>query len=132
MLPPVEAAITAGKVDERLAVRDFGSDHLADEDIVIPGSDAMVGGTLDGCQHARNEGHAGRSAFPRNAVAAVLALACEAFGEVPLVFGQHVDSKVGCRAEVVDYRDRVAEANQDQRRLQRHRSEGAYREPMRG
>ena len=66
-------------------------------------------------------------ALPRQAVEAVVALARKTVRQRLLIFRQHVDSKVSCVAESVDDGDRVAQADQDQRRVQRHRSESSSR-----
>ena len=67
-------------------------------------------------------------------VEAIMALAREAIGKVLLIRREHVDSKMLRRAEGVDDRNSVAEANQNQRRIERHRAEGvdgqAVRSPL--
>ena len=76
-------------------------------------------------ERARQQRHAGRAAVPRQAVEAVVAFAREAIRELALLRRKHVDAEVRRRAKGVDHRHRVAEADQDQRRIERDRSEGA-------
>ena len=85
---------------------------------------------FDGGEHAGDERHAGLARIPFHAVEAVLPLAREVLGNVPLLLAQHVDAEALRRAEVAVDAGGVADGDEDQRRLERNRSERADRDAV--
>ncbi len=118
-------------MEQGLARVNLHMHHFTHQNIVIAHRYDPVDGAFDGGQRARYQGPPGDAGVPRHTVETVVTLEREAFRQGPLAFRQNVDSKVGCGAEVGDGGDLVAQADEDQRRVQRHRSKAAHCEPVR-
>jgi hypothetical protein len=55
-------------------------EHFADQDIVVPSRDYVHPGAFEGCQHVRQQGHAGVSGIPTDPLEAVVTAARELIG----------------------------------------------------
>ena len=71
----VQIPVSAGEVQQRLALADLCMHHLADQNVVIAHRHDPVDGALDRRQHARNQRHPGDAGLPLQAVEAVVAFA---------------------------------------------------------
>lgn len=117
-------------MDQRFAGGYAGADHFADKDVMIARYETLMDGALDGGKDSGNQGNSRLPAFPSEAIETVQTPAGKTIRNGLLMLGQYVDSKKLARAEVIDYGNLMAEANKDQRGLQRNGCEGTNGQSM--
>jgi hypothetical protein len=72
---------------QRIALVDSYAQHFPEQDIVIAGGDRAAQGAFDFGQNSFEQRCAVLSPAPLHAIEAVMALAREARGDLPLIFG---------------------------------------------
>ena len=113
------------------AVADAGGHHPAYENVVIAGRNTAIHLAFDGRQNAVEEGHAVLAKGPADTLETVQPSTREALRKRLLLFVYNVYSKELSFAKEADDGDRMAEADGDERGIERDGGEGADGEAVR-
>jgi hypothetical protein len=106
--------------------------NLPDKKVVISGSDFLDQGALDFGQHAVEQRDSGGSRMPWDAVEAVVPFAGEPVGQGPLAFIEDADAEVPGGVKIPDDAGVVAEADENEGRVERDSGEGVDGKPVGG
>lgn len=119
------------EIQQRLSAGDLRPDHLAHKDGMIARFNDAHYAALDGGQTPGKQRNAGFVAVPIHAFKPALRFLRKYDGQIPLRFTQHVHAKIFSRSKVRKESVSIIDADQNQRRLHRHRGKRTHRQSVR-